>query len=237
MDLTMNEAKQTFKTLEQRCKLLQQQQITFITALERTRENAYDRIKPVRTLAQVRSYLDKNCNNSTDRRILNLYLDLCADLAEFCIKLESLQNDTRSTNGLIELTITLLNPTNDLSSLRAKYPHDVVNHLSCDEARNFYGGVVSLIPIILDNIHEAISRLEKAQSCMEDLESTDRLAAIQKKRQQNERKPGNQGATQSIAVQTKVRQGDPSLHVTNRRKGYSESCKPAWRPSGRFYTT
>lgn len=230
----MSDARQTLKTLEQRNKLLHQQQMTFINALERTRESAHDRIRPVRTLGQVRYYLDNYCNNSTDQRILTLFLDVCADLAEFCIQLESMQNGTRTANGLIEETITLLNPTNDLSGLRAKYPHDVVNHLSCDEARNFYGGIVSLIPIVLDNIREAVSRLEKTQPRVEDSETTDRLMAIQRNRQ---RKAGNQGVTQNTGVQTMVSQGTLSARPAKRRKNYLESFKPAWRPSGRFYTT
>ncbi|XP_040180364.1 sperm acrosome-associated protein 9 isoform X2 [Rana temporaria] len=188
----MNVTRQTLKALEQRTKLLQQQQKTFINALERTRESAHDRIRPVRTLAQVRNYLDNHCNNSTDQRILTLFLDVCADLAEFCIQLEFMQRDTQSAKGIIEQTIALLNPTNDLSGLRVKYPHDVLNHLSCDEARNFYGGVVSIVPIILDNIREAVLRLEKAQPLAEDSETMDRLVAIQKNRQK-QRKAENQG--------------------------------------------
>lgn len=43
----------------------------------------------------------------------------------------------------------------------SRYPHDVVNHLSCDEARNHYGGVVSLIPIVLDLMKEWIAHSEK----------------------------------------------------------------------------
>lgn len=232
----MNEARETLKALEQRTKLLQQQQKTFINALERTRESAHDRIRPVRTLAQVRNYLDNHCNNSTDQRILTLFLDVCADLAEFCIQLESIQKDTQSAKGIIELTITLLNPTNDLSGLRAKYPHDVLNHLSCDEARNFYGGVVSIVPIILDNIHEAVLRLESAQPLAEDSETMDRLVAIQKNRQK-QRKAGNQGAIQNTGVQTTLSQGNASALSVKRRKGYPQSFKPAWRPSGRYYTT
>ena len=37
----------------------------------------------------------------------------------------------------------------------------MVNHLSCDEARNHYGGVVSLIPIILDLMKEWVAHSEK----------------------------------------------------------------------------
>lgn len=45
--------------------------------------------------------------------------------------------------------------------LPCRYPHDVVNHLSCDEARNHYGGVVSLIPIVLDLMKEWVAHSEK----------------------------------------------------------------------------
>ncbi|KAM5145504.1 sperm acrosome-associated protein 9 [Mantella aurantiaca] len=184
--------RQTLKHIDQRVRLLQQQQQTFIQALVRTRVTANDTIRPVKSLAQVRNYLDNNCTNNIDRRILTLFLDICADMAEFCIQLESMQNDNRSAKGIIEQTLILLNPTNDLSGLRAKYPHNVLNHLSCDEARNFYGGIVSIIPIVMDNICEALSKVEKTQPHMEYSETTDRLAAIQRDRQ-NQRKAGNQG--------------------------------------------
>lgn len=45
--------------------------------------------------------------------------------------------------------------------LSHRYPHDVVNHLSCDEAKNHFGGVVSLIPIVLDGVKEWLSHTEK----------------------------------------------------------------------------
>lgn len=48
-----------------------------------------------------------------------------------------------------------------ICSLSCRYPHDVVNHLSCDEARNHYGGVVSLIPLVLDLMKEWIAHSEK----------------------------------------------------------------------------
>lgn len=37
----------------------------------------------------------------------------------------------------------------------------MVNHLSCDEARNHYGGVVSLIPVVLDLMKEWVAHSEK----------------------------------------------------------------------------
>ncbi|XP_066435822.1 sperm acrosome-associated protein 9 isoform X1 [Eleutherodactylus coqui] len=233
MDFTMVEAKQTFKTLEQQCKLLSQQQVTFITALERTRENAHDRIKPVGTLLQVQGYLDYNCNNSTDKRILSLFLDVCNNLADFCVKLDAMQCDTRSAGGIIEETLNLLSPTNELSALRAKYPHDVVNHLSCDEAKNFYGGIVSLIPMALDNIREAVGRMEKLQ--LQHLGNRDGLGSSQRRRQDGELKAGS--LTHHTGAQTNISHADPAFKMSNRKKYNGETLKPAWRPAGRLYTT
>ncbi|XP_014437948.1 sperm acrosome-associated protein 9 isoform X3 [Tupaia chinensis] len=110
---------------------------------------------------QVQSYTEHYCNNSTDRRVLLLFLDICAELNKLCLRFETLHSGTPVTNSLLEKCKALVSQSNDLSSLRAKYPHDVVNHLSCDEARNHYGGVVSLIPIVLDLMKEWIAHSEK----------------------------------------------------------------------------
>uniref|UniRef100_A0A8D0HJZ6 Sperm acrosome associated 9 n=1 Tax=Sphenodon punctatus TaxID=8508 RepID=A0A8D0HJZ6_SPHPU len=145
----MNEVKESLRNLEQTYKLFQQQQITFITALEHTRENAHDKIRPVSSIGQVQTYMDHYCNNATDRRILLMFLNICCELSKLCQKLEYLHPGNNVTNSILETCKTLVSHSNDLSTIRATYPHDVVNHLSCDEARNHYGGLVSLIPIKL----------------------------------------------------------------------------------------
>lgn len=157
----MNEAKETLRGIEQKYKLFQQQQFTFIAALEHCRENAHDKIRPISSIGQVQSYMEHYCNNSTDRRILLMFLDICSELNKLCQHFETLHSGTPVTNNLLDKCKTLVSQSNDLSSLRAKYPHDVVNHLSCDEARNHYGGVVSLIPIVLDLMKEWIAHSEK----------------------------------------------------------------------------
>nr|XP_004653892.1 sperm acrosome-associated protein 9 isoform X2 [Jaculus jaculus] len=157
----MNEAKETLRGIEQKCKLFQQQQFTFITALEHCRENAHDKIRPISSIGQVQSYTEHHCNNATDRRILLLFLDICSELSKLCQHFEALHSGTPITNNLLEKCKTLVSQSNDLSTLRAKYPHDVVNHLSCDEAKNHYGGIVSLIPIVLDLMKEWIAHSEK----------------------------------------------------------------------------
>ncbi|XP_060106921.1 sperm acrosome-associated protein 9 isoform X2 [Heteronotia binoei] len=157
----MNEIKESLRNIEQTYKIFQQQQFTFIAALEHTRENAHDKIKPVSSIGQVQTYMDHHCNNTTDKRILLMFLNICSDLNKLCQRLESLHSGNNTTNALLEKCKMLVSHSNDLSGIRAKYPHDVVNHLSCDEARNHYGGVVSLIPIVLDCMKEWVAHSEK----------------------------------------------------------------------------
>nr|KAF6277236.1 sperm acrosome associated 9 [Pipistrellus kuhlii] len=161
----MNEAKEALRSIEQKYKLFQQQQFTFVGALEHCRENAHDKIRPIASIEQcrlqVQSYMEHYCTNSTDHRILLMFLDICTELSRLCQRFETLHAGTPITNNFLDKCKTLVSQSNDLSSLRAKYPHDVVNHLSCDEARNHYGGVVSLIPIILDLMKEWIAHSEK----------------------------------------------------------------------------
>ncbi|XP_053138064.1 sperm acrosome-associated protein 9 isoform X2 [Hemicordylus capensis] len=157
----LNEIKESLRNIEQTYKVFQQQQFTFIAALEHTRENAHDKIKPVSSIGQVQTYMDHYCNNSTDRRILLMFLNICSDLNKLCQRLEALHPGNSTTNTLLDRCKTLVSHSNDLSSIRAKYPHDVVNHLSCDEARNHYGGVVSLIPMVLDCMKEWVAHSEK----------------------------------------------------------------------------
>ncbi|XP_059869630.1 sperm acrosome-associated protein 9 [Delphinus delphis] len=88
----MNEVKESLRSVEQKYQLFQQQQFTFIAALEHCRENASDKIRPISSIG--------------------------------C-------------------------------------PPDMANYLSCHEARNHCGGVVSLIPIVLDMMKEWVAHSEK----------------------------------------------------------------------------
>lgn len=49
----MNEVKECLRSIEQKDKLFQQQQFTFIAALERCRESAHDKIRPISSIGQV----------------------------------------------------------------------------------------------------------------------------------------------------------------------------------------
>lgn len=108
-----------------------------------------------------------------------------------------------------------------------RYPHDVVNHLSCDEARNHYGGVVSLIPLVLDLMKEWIAHSEK----------------LPRKVQQHVSEPWTrQGTAEATTAQPSQTRGarpwprkcqcrrlpKDSLRARGRDKG----SKPPWRPPG-----
>uniref|UniRef100_UPI00398F4F5D sperm acrosome-associated protein 9 isoform X2 n=1 Tax=Pristiophorus japonicus TaxID=55135 RepID=UPI00398F4F5D len=159
----MNELKVKLRDLEQRFSLFRQQQFTFIASLDHTRENAHDKTRPVSTLAQVQNYLDHYCNNATDKRILIMFLDLCKDLSEFCSQLQDINPKSCSSDDVLEKCKVLLSCNNDMTSIRAKYPHDEVNHLSCDESKHHYGAVISVLPIALDYLREGIGVIESAQ--------------------------------------------------------------------------
>lgn len=69
---------------------------------------------------QVQSYMEHYCNNSTDRRILVMFLDICSELNKLCQHFEALHSGTSVTNSLLEKCKTLVSQSNDLSCLRAK---------------------------------------------------------------------------------------------------------------------
>ncbi|KAI5763132.1 SPACA9 [Gulo gulo luscus] len=223
----MNEVKESLRNIEQKYKLFQQQQFTFIAALERCRENAHDKIRPISSIGQVQSYTEHYCNNSTDRRILLMFLDICAELNKLCQHFEALHSGTPVTNNLLEKCKSLVSQSNDLSSLRAKYPHDVVNHLSCDEARNHYGGVVSLIAIVLDLMKEWVAHSEK----------------LPRKALQHVSEPrARQEAAGAAALSPWTAGSQPRLRKhkcrrltkdSPRPRGKDRGCsKPPWRPPG-----
>lgn len=51
--MTMNEVKESLRSVEQKYRLFQQQQFTFIAALEHCREDAHDKIRPISSIGQV----------------------------------------------------------------------------------------------------------------------------------------------------------------------------------------
>uniref|UniRef100_A0A8B9N6T9 Sperm acrosome associated 9 n=1 Tax=Accipiter nisus TaxID=211598 RepID=A0A8B9N6T9_9AVES len=240
----MNEVKEALRNIEQNYKLFLQQQFTFIGALQHTRENAHDMIRPVASISQVQSYMEHHCNNSTDRRILNMFLNICNDLSKLCHKLETVHSGNNITNGILERCKLLLSHSNDLSTIRAKYPHDVVNHLSCDEAKNHYGGVVSLIPIVLDCMKEWVAHIEKLPQPM--LYDVSGGSAISEKRASQDA-PARAAISQTplsvrLEAQTSNSNKDNvqvqgSKHIQkknlNDTKNHSGKLKGPWKPPGR----
>lgn len=142
----MANVREQLLSIEEKYKRFKQQQFIFITALERSKEQARDKTEPVSTVAQVQMYMNHHCSNSTDRRIFSLFLEIISDLGGV---LKHLSSQNTSCEAL-DTCRDLLGPNSNISQLRAHYPHNEINRLSCDEARNFYGGIVSVIPLALD---------------------------------------------------------------------------------------
>ncbi|XP_077096892.1 sperm acrosome-associated protein 9 [Siphateles boraxobius] len=146
----MADAREQLLSIEEKYKRFKQQQFIFITALERSREHARDKTEPVSTVAQVQRYMNHHCSNSTDRRIFMLFLEIISDLGGVLKHLESSLSSQNTSCESLDTCRELLSPNSNISQLRAHYPHNDINRLSCDEARNFYGGIVSVIPLALD---------------------------------------------------------------------------------------
>ncbi|XP_043094966.1 sperm acrosome-associated protein 9 [Puntigrus tetrazona] len=146
----MTDVREQLLSTEHKYKLFKQQQFIFITALERSREHARDKTEPVSTVTQVQKYMNHHCSNSTDRRIFSLFLEIISDLKGVLKHLESSLSSRNTSSEGLSTCREILSPNRNISQLRAQYPHNEINRLSCDEARNFYGGIVSVIPLALD---------------------------------------------------------------------------------------
>lgn len=113
-------------------------------------------------------------------------------------------------------------------SLSCRYPHDVVNHLSCDEARNHYGGVVSLIPIVLDLMKEWIAHSEKLPRKV--LQHVSEILGNLETPAPAATSPAQTTVTQKWLGKHKYRQlAKESLKSSSKNKA---SLKPPWRPPG-----
>ncbi|NXA86280.1 SACA9 protein, partial [Melanocharis versteri] len=178
---------------------------------------------------QVQCYKDHHCYNATDRRILNMFISICNDLRSLCQKLETVHPGDSVTNGLLEKCKVLLNDSNDLTAIRATFPHGVVNYLSLDEARNRYGGVVSLIPIVIDNMKEWITYTKRHL-----LYIVSRGCAMSKKETPTSQTPpaGHMAAQTSISKKNTVQ-----LQEKDFQKYLAENQRPKqkapWRPPGK----
>ncbi|XP_036382003.1 sperm acrosome-associated protein 9 [Megalops cyprinoides] len=222
----MNRVREKLRIAEQKRKLFKQQQGIFITALERSREQAQERTRPVFSVSQVQWYMEEHCSNSTDSRIFSLFLEIMEDLGAALDLLEARDPTPPRDGGILEACRTLLHPNTNISSLRAPFPNEEVNRLSCVDARSFYGGVVSLIPVAMELLQDA---LNSSTALLRDSASTDTP-----KSQPPESSPlqpadssADDGSSQNGSGSNQFRK--PPL----REMGGWFAGKPAWRPPGR----
>lgn len=128
-----------------------------------------------------------------------------------------------------------------------RYPHDVVNHLSCDEARNHYGGVVSLIPIVLDSMKEWVAHTEKLPRNMLHSVSA-RKAAVYNQAEQPIRRVGDrdhlgwpafitEGTQTYISLTEKAREREDRRVKLKQLGGLGRAIRKfldgPWRPPGK----
>lgn len=112
-------------------------------------------------------------------------------------------------------------------SLPCRYPHDVVNHLSCDEARNHYGGVVSLIPVVLDLMKEWIAHSEKLPR-----RALQHVSEPQE-RQDSTTRPALPSQAEGARPRLRTHQCRPLPEDSPKPRGRDQGCaKPPWRPPG-----
>ncbi|KAI7812611.1 hypothetical protein IRJ41_005507 [Triplophysa rosa] len=210
----MSDVREQLYSIDQKYERLKQQQFIFITALERSREHARDKTEPVSSVTQVQQYMNHDCSNSTDRCIFSLFLEIMADL-EGVLKLmeSSLSNRNTSCEGL-DACSELLNPNTNISQLRAHYPHNAINRLSCDEARNFYGGIVSVIPLALDRLTSCCKR------------ATQPLTSTATKTSPQQTEAEKAGTSADLDKST----SNNSSIVYRKGTGGWHAGKPAWKP-------
>nr|XP_009859697.1 sperm acrosome-associated protein 9 [Ciona intestinalis] len=158
----MNETRGILMNLERRFRTFSQQQFIFVIALDRCRKNSFEPTRKISTIAQVYNYCEHVADNATDKRIFNIFLSLVRDLGEFRRSLMKLSKHS-SDPTLVRIFgqwKRLLESRQDISAVRVKFPFSHVNHLSCDEARNHFGGVVSVLPVAMGYARDAVERIE-----------------------------------------------------------------------------
>lgn len=157
----LSEARDILHILEKRFLTFTQQQYMFIIALDRCREINFEPKAMVGSIAQVAHYAKNISNHHTDKRILKMFLILARDLGEFRRTLVKLtkQSDEKLEN-IFSKWKKVLEPNQNIINIRTKYPNTHLNHLSVDECRNHFGGIVSVLPIAMDCAREALKRIE-----------------------------------------------------------------------------
>lgn len=158
----MTDTRNTLVSLENRIQIFSQQQRSFVAALDRCRGICFQHQTPIRNLLQVMHYLENITNDSRDKRILNMFMGIVSDLNMFRRELRKLSKNF--VDSFLDTVFAkwkkLSEPSHQFTLLRAPYPFTQLNHLSCDEARNHFGGIISLIPILIQCARDAVDRIE-----------------------------------------------------------------------------
>ena len=161
--------------LDERYYRFSQQQRSFIDALTCARQSLYFP-SAVKTLNEVTEYLHGGkLERSNDIRVVEQFLLLCDDLEGLrkdfkrhlieCLEINDRLRNLKTTKNLVYCMRKwrkMLDPECDFSSLKAKFPHNVVQKLSSVEAQEFYAGVVSFLPFLFDNVKLALQFLKEA---------------------------------------------------------------------------
>ena len=145
-----------------------QQQFSFVRALEHARTpHSWDdaRIVEVKSMEHVEYYINKvrRTGNALHSRVMTIFYKIYTgcevhfnNLLSFYENFLSPVGLTRSerrqvVSKLNELKF-LLSKRYNFFNLRVSYPHQQVFRLSVDEAKRLYGGAVSYLPILLDQL-------------------------------------------------------------------------------------
>ncbi|NXA92403.1 SACA9 protein, partial [Melanocharis versteri] len=219
----MNEVVETLRKIEQNYKLFQQQQFTFVRALEHTREEAHDLIRPVSSIVQVQIIQHKVLPAHHNRDSTGLACTWGQFRGEEMLLLRE-QGPNLSSNVWLHCWDSSAN----CFPLSHSFPHGVVNYLSLDEARNRYGGVVSLIPIVIDNMKEWITYTKRHL-----LPNVSRGCAMSKKETSTSQTPpaGHLAARTSISKKNTVQLQDRECQRCKYEDPRLKNKAP-WRPPG-----
>ena len=134
---------------------------TFLQALSNSKEARalnilYDPV--VRTAGQVKIYHDAS-RHAVEKRTLKMFLDVHQELSRLraVIERDMSQVDIQAPDMEFQEFVNLMTEweamndvTYDFSDVRAKWPHREINHLSCVQARERFGGTVCILPVLID---------------------------------------------------------------------------------------
>ncbi|XP_027018592.1 sperm acrosome-associated protein 9 [Tachysurus fulvidraco] len=223
MSVKMNDVRKVLMMVEEKFQRFKQQQFTFIAALERSREHAHHRTQPVSTVNEVQWYMTQHCSNTTDMQIFSLFLDIMNNLKDLFYMIESLASARNYAGDVLNSYRNVFSPEYNFSQFRTHYQYNGVNRLSCDEAQNYYGGVISVIPVILDLLKEAITDLSQASKKMvPEMENTTPV----------QQRASNNAQVRSVKKTYGSRRSSKSTQKAADGWKPSDGWKPAWKPPG-----